>query len=182
MFRIYLLVLLNLLGVNCYSDHYWVDYYGLIPPNAIPAGTNSSTQCETYIGQGYSHGYGLMVGTVTPGQMDMEMACYGVVKINIMIKILCAPHPEEYQWLPTTPATYRNDVSDEIPIIGGYDRKQTESLGVLHIGRSLEQGRAIIGFTTDFRKGDVMFYYPLNGTERSPTKYEVLVYRGKAIN
>ncbi|KAG5879641.1 hypothetical protein JTB14_031556 [Gonioctena quinquepunctata] len=126
MFRIYLLVLSNLLRVNCYSDHYWVDYDGLIPPNAIPAETNSSTQCDSYIGQGYYHGYGLMVGTVTPGKMDMEMAYNGVVKTNIMIKILCAPHPEEYQWLPTTSATFRNDVAGEIPIIGGYDRNKLD--------------------------------------------------------
>ncbi|KAG5865941.1 hypothetical protein JTB14_026728 [Gonioctena quinquepunctata] len=133
-------------------DHYWVDYDGFIPPNAIPAGTNSSTQCKLYIGQGYSHGYGLMVGTITPGKMDMELPCHGVVKINMMIKILCAPYPEEYQWLPTTPATFRKDVGGEIPIIGGYDRTRTESLGDLHIGRTLEHRRAIIGIILTYLK------------------------------
>ncbi|KAG5886942.1 hypothetical protein JTB14_025021 [Gonioctena quinquepunctata] len=175
---------MNLFCVHTCSDHYWVDYDGRIPDHAVLAGFNNNTKCKSYIGQGYVHNYGLLLGTINPGIGEIQIPCYGVKKTDIMIKILCAPNPLEYEWLPTTPATFKKDVEGEFPLLGGYDRKSRDEYGtsgILNIGRTREHGRAIIGNIAAYAGGDVPFYYPLNGTERNIPNYEVLVFRGTPV-
>nr|XP_023011904.1 uncharacterized protein LOC111502142 [Leptinotarsa decemlineata] len=181
MFKINLLTIVNLICVHSCTDHYWRDYDGRIPHDAIKAGYNNNTNCPLYIGQAYVHHYGLLLGTITPGSMEIHIPCYGVVNTKVIIKILCSPDPSNYIWLPTTAATFKDDVEGEIPILGGYDRKNWEttgSEGTLNIGRIMKDGRPIISNIGAYSNSDVWFYYPFKGKELRASQYEVMVFRG----
>ncbi|KAG5863090.1 hypothetical protein JTB14_009806 [Gonioctena quinquepunctata] len=182
MLRIYSIILLHLLYsyVHSCSDHFWVDYDGKIPEYAVLAGNNNDS--KLYIGQAYIQNYGLMVGTLTPGVAEIKVAGFEVHSTDIMIKLLCAPQPRDYVWLPTTSSSFKADVEGELSIKGGYNgKKKNGTSGILNIGRTTKHGPAIVGVIAAYYENDVIFSYHHNKTRHSAEKYEVLVYRFSPI-
>ncbi|KAG5881308.1 hypothetical protein JTB14_035584 [Gonioctena quinquepunctata] len=174
-----ILCVIYCISVESCGDFYWRDYNGRIPIDAIPAGNSSNGL--SYIGQAYIHHYGLLLGTITPNYMEIKVPCYGVVVTNIMIRILCAQNHSRFHWVPTSLETFKRDMKEQCPVLGGYDRKAGEmrgSKGTLNIGRTRKFGDVIIGNIAAYDEREVWFYYPLDGGENRASSYEVLVYRG----
>ncbi|CAH2008505.1 unnamed protein product [Acanthoscelides obtectus] len=184
-----LLVVLCLFKAQCCEEWYWKDYNREIPTDAIVAGTYKGQ--HRYIGQAYLHHYGIMVTTIIPGQNHSIVACYGVKKVNKMIKILCSRNHHNFHWIETTPNTYLNDTMHLTTVIGGYNERARSDwnkngvsleLAPLIIGRTTRHVHPIIGAVTVYRQkyvGKTDFYYPdpVNNTVLSAASFEVLVYK-----
>nr|XP_023020356.1 uncharacterized protein LOC111508939 [Leptinotarsa decemlineata] len=176
----YLLLLSHLLAAESCGDYYWRDFSGRIPSDAIPAGNNANGL--SYIGQAYLHLYGVGVGTIIPNTSEILVPCYGHVHaINTFIKILCSSIPSMFHWIHTSVSTFKMNVKDQCPVLGGLDRKTwdiTGTKGKLNIGRIYRKGEVIVGPVASY-DNDVWLYYPSNGIEARESHYEVLVYRGQ---
>ncbi|KAJ8970140.1 hypothetical protein NQ314_001369 [Rhamnusium bicolor] len=177
----YILFFSLFVAINSCGDFYWRDYDGSIPSDAIPAENNSKGL--SYIGQAYIHNYGLFLGKIIPGNLEISVPCYGVKKINVIIKILCAADKSKYYWISTNRARYRDDTFDKCPVLGGYDQKAkiNRKLGTLHVGRTRIEGNVIIGNIAAYDPIHPFFYYPLNDTEIRASEYDVLIYSDNSV-
>ena len=66
---------------------------------------------------------------------------------------------------------------DKRPIIGGH-----ENGGILYIGRLSYEGNIRIGKIVPFNTEDARFYFNNQGSEKSVSSYEVLVYNENAVD
>nr|CAH7729340.1 unnamed protein product [Callosobruchus chinensis] len=185
----HLLCALYFSNIQCCGEWYWKDYNAEIPSDAVIAGTYKGE--HRYIGQAYIHHYGIMITTIVPGQNHSIVACYGVKKVNRMMKILCSRNQHNFHWVKTTPSSYLNDTAHLTTVLGGYNERARSDwnkngvaldLAPLIVGRTTRYGYPIVGAVTVYRQkyvGKTDFYYPdpVNNTVLSATGFEVLAYR-----
>ncbi|KAJ8968744.1 hypothetical protein NQ317_004448 [Molorchus minor] len=177
-----------LVGIKSCGDFYWRDYTGNIPIDAVEGGPYYSTSGEitrSYIGQGYVHGFGLMIGRITAGNPYINVACYGVKTVTENIKILCAQDKSKYYWVSTTSATYAKDTLNKCPVLGGYDytlletANLTDGDGKLVVGRSsADPNNNNIGDIAAYSSQPLFYYAPLNSDDDqvTTTNFQVLMY------
>lgn len=69
-----------------YIDYCWREYNGIVPADALPAGTNANGE-TVYIGHAYMHGYGVFHGTIKPGVTGIAVNCYEYTKADMLIEV-----------------------------------------------------------------------------------------------
>ncbi|RZC36345.1 DUF3421 domain containing protein, partial [Asbolus verrucosus] len=147
--------------------YYWRDYNGVIPSDALPAGKDFNGD-DTYIGQVYTHQYGLFVVQIFPGQKVLDYICMGLKKADSDIKILCTQHKESFSWWLTTAKTFYADTANKHAVVGGRTHVNNQS-AVLNIGRVMREGILKIGPLPNRKL--VYMYYPHNGVQESVDAY-----------
>jgi hypothetical protein len=174
-----LLTILCVVQVKAHDvDYYWRDYNGLIPEDALPGGRDINGK-DTYIGQIYMHGFGLFIGQIIPGKLEINVPCHGVRKQNYAIKILCTKHKNNFGWLSTTSTSFHVDTIEKHVVVGGYNHFGARK-GILNIGRVKHQGILKIGPVASHQVENVYFYYVHSNKLEKATAYEVLIYDDSA--
>ncbi|RZC41469.1 DUF3421 domain containing protein [Asbolus verrucosus] len=129
----------------------------------------------TYIGQAYIHKLGIFVAQIYPGKKEVEAAAYGVKKTSMNIKILCVSNKNNFEWVPTNHTHFHVDMTDKIPVIGGFDFNGNK--GMVHIGKVHFQGFLKVGEITSYLLENAQLHFPHNSAELSAKFYHVLVLR-----
>ncbi|RZC36411.1 DUF3421 domain containing protein, partial [Asbolus verrucosus] len=153
------------------EDHYWRDYDGAIPEDALHGGESSNGR-KFYIGQAYVRNKGLIVVQIHPGVKTVNAVFEDKVeKVDAHIKILCG-NPNESHWLPTNSTDIQMMLVDYNAVVGGHE----DGLGPLHIGRLMYRGEDSIGKITSYKPYGANLYFDDRGEVQVFTTYEVLVH------
>jgi hypothetical protein len=151
-------------------DYYWRDYYGEIPDDAIPGGSDRNYK-PTYIGQVYVPNRQIQTVRIYPGKESVTASANGIFTLTSFIKILCSDKPEKFSWVSTTAAKLHTDLVGRHLVLGG-----TESAKELNIGRISYQGEVIVGKVCGYNIGNALMYFPYDNKEVTASSYEVLIY------
>ncbi|KAK5641546.1 hypothetical protein RI129_010093 [Pyrocoelia pectoralis] len=155
-------------------DHFFRDYYGLVPSDAISGGKTEDGQV-TYIGQFPVLNYlnGLRIDVVAATIMKGELKAFApynnstVYSEDVHIKILCARYPSEYRWYSPT-QTYPPSCRY---VTVGYEGTDL-FVGKTTVGREEIIGK-IYSNSTNRPKGLII---PYKGGVSFPESYTVLTY------
>ncbi|RZC39954.1 DUF3421 domain containing protein, partial [Asbolus verrucosus] len=155
--------------------HYWRDYNGVIPEDALPGGQNRDGD-NIYIGQVYVHGLGLCIAPILPTKGTREFYCRGdTFQLTDAVKILCTKHSANFVWLPTSDLTFAEDTLNKNLVLGGRDGLATIHFDY-YIGRIVFDGVVQIGIVDTFGEDMVYLYVVHNGVQYTDIKsFEVLV-------
>ncbi|KAB0803629.1 hypothetical protein PPYR_00599 [Photinus pyralis] len=83
------------------EDHYWRDYTGQTPSDALEAGTDKHG-LPIFIGQAFIKDIGLLPVTIYSQASTVEATAWDkVFSLDKNVKILCSQNPGEYRWVPT---------------------------------------------------------------------------------
>ncbi|KAF5270573.1 hypothetical protein FQR65_LT05471 [Abscondita terminalis] len=144
--------------------HYWRDYQGYAPSDALPVGPN------IYIGQVFAN------GIRKPAYIDQQKK-YAVFVQNgqvystrDQIKIFCSTDPSQFEWVKTDTSNIGNVLPNRFPIYGG----QLQNNQPLFIGRSHDN--QIVGMVVVNSESDGL-HYPLNGHAALAEEFDVFVYK-----
>ncbi|KAK5638271.1 hypothetical protein RI129_012566 [Pyrocoelia pectoralis] len=149
------------------ASHYWKDYDGEVPMDAISAGTDKEGK-PVYVGQIYMKDHGLLPATIVP-EANFTFTATGskVIQTNKDIKILCSIDGG-LKWLSTKAAEERS-----CSFVNGGAKLSVKKWKTLYIGRANYQGETKVGqIFPDYRE----LYIPYNGEEAHLRSYEILSY------
>ncbi|KAJ3617373.1 hypothetical protein MTP99_007102 [Tenebrio molitor] len=179
MTSLYLFIVIFSLVSPLYSkkfDYYWRDYYGEIPDDAIPAGSDRNHK-PTYIGQVFVPNRQIQTVRIYQGRASVTASADGIFTLTSFIKILCSDKPEKFSWVSTTAAKLHTDLVGRHLVLGG-----NESGKALNIGRISYQGEVIVGKVCGYNIGNALMFFPYENKEVSASSYEVLVYDDAEID
>ena len=152
------------------SDHYWRDYTGRIPDDAILAG-NDKEGLPIYVGQALFKQIGLLPATISPKSKSIQVTAWGeVFTSDKNIKILCSQNPHLYRWVPTTIETMHL-LTNCVLLPGG-----TETETTLYIGRAIHEMQLEIGKVYPNFSPYKGLALPQNGKQVSYYTFELLAY------
>ncbi|KAF5299416.1 hypothetical protein FQA39_LY11562 [Lamprigera yunnana] len=124
-------------GCFLYEEYYWQDFQGVIPKNALAGGKDINGK-PIYIGQ-VLYASKLLPAKIY-GNDNKAYYTWGVEYSTTKdIKILCAPHPERFKWVPTK----KNEIHKLInhrPVRGGWEPGYD-----LYIGRAFYKSETLVG-------------------------------------
>jgi hypothetical protein len=176
---LYFFILLFSVSIPVFSktfNYYWKDYFGEIPADAVPGGTDKNHQ-TTYIAQVYIPNHGILTTRLYKGSKSVTTSRYGIHTSEQFIKVLCSDEPEKLSWVKTTAAKLHTDLIGKHLVVGG-----TENGKILNIGRASYQGEVIVGKVCSYNVGDASMFFPYHNNEISVASYEVLVYEDFEID
>ncbi|KAB0792996.1 hypothetical protein PPYR_12616 [Photinus pyralis] len=161
----------HLVSSSKIEDHFFRDYYGLVPTDAIPGGKTEDGGM-TYIGQFPVLNYfeDLRIDLLTATIVKGELRAYGpynnrtVYSDDVNVKILCAKYPTEYKWYSPTqsyPPKCRY-------VTVGYEGTD------LFVGKATVGRQEVLGKI--FSNSTNRLIIPFNGGESYPSSYTVLTY------
>jgi hypothetical protein len=160
---------------NFVLDYYWRDYFGEIPDDAVPGGTDRNHEM-TYIAQVYIPKQGILTTRLYKGSKSVTASRYGIHTSDVFVKILCSNQPEKLSWVPATAAKLHTELAGKHLVAGG-----TENGKTLNIGRVSYQGEVIVGKVCSYNVGNALMFFPYHNNEISVKSYEVLVYDNKDV-
>ncbi|KAK5641168.1 hypothetical protein RI129_009715 [Pyrocoelia pectoralis] len=152
------------------EDHYWRDYTGQIPNDAIIAGTDKQG-LPIFIGQVFLKEIGLLPATIYAHSSSIQATAWGkVFTVDKNVKILCSQNSEDYRWIPTKIENMHLLTHCHL-LPGGTETETTLYIGRVIHEMELEIGKVYPNFSP--YKGLAL---PHNGKQATYDTFEVLAY------
>ncbi|RZC40625.1 DUF3421 domain containing protein [Asbolus verrucosus] len=157
--------------MNHAPDYYWRDYTGEIPRDAVPGGLDINGR-TTYVGQAYWNKWGILPGTIYPGNATIKLPLNGCANPSkIGAKILCSGDKNCFTWENAESSSLHLTTIGKHLVIGGFEDEK-----MLNFGRVMYQGELIVGKVFGFETEKAKLYFVHGEKEFSVTSYQVLIY------
>lgn len=151
------------------EDYCWRDYDGIIPSDALKAGTDRKGR-PIYIGQTL-YDNKLIPGKIHENVNEIHIEFYEAFLINETIKILCSQHPEKFYWFKTKFDEILN-LKNRYLFEGGYEK------GVItYVGRTMSHGELTVGKVICWPSSCIKLTTIENGTWYPHGEFEILAYK-----
>ncbi|KAB0793986.1 hypothetical protein PPYR_13606 [Photinus pyralis] len=158
---------------NYIEDYCWRDYNGETPLDAYKCGTDRNGD-PIYVGQALFENK-LIPGKIHYGDTKVHFEFYRAYTANESVKILCARHPERFQWIKVKYyEVFR--MTDKHFFQGGYEKGYDT-----YIGRAQSHGELTVGKVICSQTNCIRLTTIENGSWYDHDEFEILAYNPDAV-